>query len=367
MEVYSLKIEKKNLPVYLLFFIMSFCKGINLTKDSFIYLLIFAASVVLLIFKIYDEKYTRKEIYMTGLFLTLGALIYFMGKNTTPLFFAITISCLKNVDLKKVIKIIFFTKLVSFALMIFLTSTGIIENKVLIHVREEVGLTKRYYFGYSHPNLAQMHLLTLTLMYYYLYGKKHNFIVDIIALSLNYILYLYTYSRTSLYMCIIFLVVNYFTHRSEKSKKNFALIGKYSFFIMFIITIVLTLTYKTNITQRVDTILTGRIYYWDALWKNFSIPLIGTLKYKTNVELIIDNSYLALLYQSGILFTVLISIMNWKLGNTLYKEKKYELLVMLLFINIFCLTEDFYMIPVINFVALYYQRVLFNSKTIRIE
>lgn len=362
-----MKIERKNLAVYLFYIVMSICKGINLTKDSVIYIILFIGCLIMLFYKIKEEKYNIKELVRVVVLLLIGGIIYITGRNTTPLFFIIAICCLKNINIREVIKLIFYTKLVCLILMIFLTSTGILENKYLIHMRLGLGQTKRYYFGYSHPNLTQMHLLSLTIMFYYLYNKKISFTIDIISLILNYVLYKFTYSRTSLYLCIVFIIFSIISRHFPKVKKIGAYIGKHSFFILFSITMLLTISYSSSsITQKINEYLTGRIYYWNILYQNFSIPIIGKLDYESNVNIIIDNGYLGLLYQGGLLLTIYMCIVNFKISKKFYKEKKYEELIAMLFINLFCITEDFYMIPVINFISLYYSEVIFDNKKERL-
>lgn len=353
------KIDKSDFPVYLFYFIMTFCKGIDLTKDSKIYIGLYILGIFLLIIRIFKQDFNLKQIILVLSLLSLGAAIYYYGKNTTPLFSMIAICSLKDINVKSILKMIFWVHLSCFIMMIFLSTIGIIENKYIIHAREAVGLSKRYFFGYTHPNLVQMHLLSITILYYYLYGKNCSTISYVFWILFNFIIFYFSASRTSFYLSIIFLISHFIFKKYYLPKKIFATAGKYSFIVMFVFTFFLASTYRTlPFTKNIDRLLTGRVYYLDYLWNNYSFKLIGQKKFDARISL--DNSYFGMLYQGGILLTIVLLIINYITCTYLYKNKKYDELWFMLFLNLMCFTENFYLVPIINFMLLISSSILFE-------
>lgn len=347
----KLKFRSLDFPVYVFFFILAFCKGIDLTKDSNIYLALYVIGVAMLGIRLFKQKYNLKQLLLIGTMILSGLLIFIIGHNSTPLFFTIALCSLKDVNLDKILKIVFWVHLFSFVSMIFLSSVGVIENNYIYHMRNNIGLTKRYFFGYLHPNLVQTHLLSLIILYYYLYGKKTNYVISIVWMVISYVLFNFTYSRTSFFLSIIFIISYILLKKADKMKKMVAMISKYSFIILFMFTFYLSITYKSSaFTTMIDDLLTGRIYYLNYIFSKFSIPLIGQSSYGANIA--IDNSYFALLYQGGIIFTLIIIFINLYTAKKEYKNKNYEFLIIMLFINLLCFTEDLYLVPTINFISL---------------
>ena len=347
----KMKFKSLDFPIYVFFTILAFCKGIDLTKDSKVYIILYIAGIVMIAIRLFKQKYNLKQIFLISIMLIVSLLILFIGHNSTPLFFSIALCSLKDADAKKILKLIFFVHLISFASMIFLSSFGIIKNNYILHMRSTIGLTKRYFFGYLHPNLVQTHLLSLIILYYYLYGAKTNFIMSVFWILSSFILYKFTYSRTSFILSVIFIALFMSIRKKEKIKKIFAFFGKYSFIMLFIFTMFLSITYKTsNFTKNVDNILTGRIYYLNYVYEKYSIPLIGHSNYGDKIA--IDNSYFSLLYQSGAIFSLIILLLNIYITKKKYKEKDYDFLIIMLFTNLLCFTENLYLVPTINFLSL---------------
>lgn len=351
--------SKKNFPVYLFFFIITLCKGFDLQSDSKIYLGLYIIAFILLICKIFTDKYTLKELFMCGSLLAICTLILFVSKNPTPLFFAISICCLKNVNIKKIIKIIFYTKLFSTITMITLSSIGIIENEYFYHVRDGIEITKRYCFGYLHPNIVQIQLFLLICMFDYLYEEKINAWTIIIITAINIILYHYTVSRTSFYLIILFLFYRVLAKKIDFIKKNAYKIAKYGFILFFVISITVALLYSYSpIIRKLDLLLTGRIYYCKELITNFLPPLIGNTSYG---NILFDNSYFYLIYQGGIIFTALIIFLMYKLSNYLEKEKKYKELELIFFMSILCFNENAFLNVTANFTILFLGYIIFDN------
>ena len=347
----KLKFRSLDFPVYIFFTILAFCKGIDLTKDSKIYIILYVVGIMLLTIRLFKQKYNLKQIFLIFIMMIISILILLIGHNSTPLFFTIAVCSLKDTNLNKILKLIFYVHFVSFVTMIFLSSIGIIENHYILHMRNNIGLTKRYFFGYLHPNLVQTHLLSLIILYYYLYGEKSNYIISIFWFLFSCILFKFTYSRTSFVLSIMFIILFMITRNKPKLKKFIAFFGKYSFVILFVFTIFLSITYKSsNFTKKIDDILTGRIYYLNYVYTNYNVPIIGYSNYGEKIA--IDNSYFSLLYQSGVAFTLIIFLLNLYIAKKKYDEKDYDFLIIMLFINLLCFTENLYLVPTINFLSL---------------
>ena len=131
------------------------------------------------------------------------------------------------------------------------------------------------------------------------------------------------------------------------------------FIIMSVITFTTALLYgKWNTLYYIDKLFTGRIYYNNYFLTNIQIPLIGKNNYG---HLLIDNGYMSLVYNGGLLAYIWFIFMNIKTGELLKKEKcEKEALLMIVFC-IYSLTESFYMNIIINISLLFFSWFIFNQ------
>ena len=352
--------KPNEIPIYIFFAIISLCKGFDLTNNSKLYLCLYILGVIILLCKVVKDSYTIKEIVAIGILLFNSSFIFLVGHNPTPLFAVIAITCLKNVNLKNVIKVIFYTKLVSWVIMVFLSGTGFIENNFILHYRESIGMTKRFCFGYSHPNLVHIHFFNLVMMYWYLYIKDKKIIPSIIIICLNLFLYKFTISRTSFYMINMFILYELLFDKKLSNKVSIKKIFQYSSIIFLITSLALALLYNYNFfVRKLDVILTGRIFYSSELITKHPIPLIGNLSYEN--FLIIDNSYFSILYNGGIIFTLILIYYFFKVGKYLFNKNDKDL-KFFAFYCLFCSIENMFLNPVFNFTLLFFSYVLFNKK-----
>lgn len=352
-------IKKQELLTYAFLAIITFCKGIDLTSDSIFYVLLFIIGTALVFFKILREKFKLSEILTIIMLLVACLAVLLINRNNTPLFLLISIISMKGVDTKRALTVVFFVHLFAFIMMIVLSSTGVIHSEIMYHVRESVGATIRHNFGYKHPNLVQMHVLALTILYFYVFNTR-NVAMHLVWIILNVGFYVLTYSRTSFYIALAFLFYHCLLGASCKVKKIMAIAGKYSFVFLSIITVILYLNYDSSpLVKEADDFLTGRIYYMSYIYKNYSISLFGLNDFGEHVY--IDNSYFGLLYKDGLVIFLIAFLLNCIVCKKWMAQKKYDELILVLFLNLLCFTENYYLLPVINFSTLLYADVLFSE------
>lgn len=357
--------KNKNILICIFFAIITFCKGINLTSESRVYIVLYAVGVCFVLIKMFFEQYKVKEILSFSIILLLSIIIMFISHNVSPLFMVISIMCLKDVDLKEIIKVMFVTLLITTLGMIVLSSLGIIENKYIIHKRDGFGTYKRFCFGYLHPNIVHMNLLILITMFYYLYSNKLNKIGKIISFIvsaiLNIVLYQFTISRTSFLLIFFIILYEMFLKKVLIKQSKIMLPLKYTFIIFFIISLLLAVTYnKMPIVKQLDIGLSGRIYYCSQLITNYPISFLGEVGIDNKI--LFDNSYFSILYNCGLFFTVCIIYLYTKLGSYLYKNELFEELILMSFMCLFCFIENVFLMCMYNFSLLFISYIIFGEE-----
>lgn len=350
--------KKSEMLIYIFYLIIALCKGFNLQSESSIYLYSYIFGVILICFKIFKDKYSFYDIFKIMLLLGSGFLVYILSKNQTPLFFSIAICCLKDINIKKVIKILFYCMVFTTAIMILLSTTGIIDNQIIYLLRDG-NVIARYCFGYIHPNIIHMQLLLIVLMYYYLYDNKNNKILSFIFFIANIILYYFTFSRTSFYLINIFLIYQLFFSKNNNVNSILIYISKYSYILFCLSSIILSYLYDIiPVIYKIDSILTGRVYFMHKLLVNYPITLFGSSSFE---NILFDNSYFYLMYSCGLVFFLIYSYFICKMTSYMYKNKYNKELIFILFINALCVVENIFLSVNLNFINLFLVYIVFKK------
>lgn len=355
----NIKVSYKEIFFLCFFCIITFGKSIGLGADNKFLQLITIVAFVSLGIKFSITKYTFNEFMFSFSVVILGMATYFVTKREGILLTILTIVGLKDVEIGKVFKCTFFIRVIMYISTISLTLLGLIENKKILHWREGVGYVYRYGLGYDHPNLLHSTLFILVALFLYLYYKNLNIVHYSFIFILNLIIYKFSLSRTGFYLIILSLILTIFM---KKDKTNL----KYKLTSLVIPSCVL-FTFvsgffygKLEIFNKIDRLLSGRIYYTSYFLKNYSLSLFGNNLYVDNN--LIDNSYIILLANYGIIvFILYLAIYRKVIKNFIINRLDKELLVIIIF-SIYGITEGFLPNIFMNISLVFTSTILFKER-----
>jgi oligosaccharide repeat unit polymerase wzy len=352
-------VKKLDIGVYLFWIIISFMKGIGFSSANPIYIFSYVIGILLTFIKIINVRYRKSELKNIGIILLIGIINYIVGKETTILFTAIAIATLKDIDIKKILKIMFFTRVIAFIIVIISSLLGIIPNNTIEFYREGIGFVKRMTFGYSHPNLTQASFVLIAVLYVYNYYEKIDLKRVVVLELLNYLIYYFTVSRSGFFILSIFLVYVYLMKRIKRVNKNSKrLLNATLFFSILFSFIVASLYGKNTIVNKMDTILTGRITYMSETIKNYQIPFFSTNKYN---NILFDNGYFDLIYNGGLLAFAWYMYNQVKTNKILAKNNLEKEIMVTLFLFIYCITESYYASIIMNISLVFFAYYVFSS------
>lgn len=347
-----MKISKRNYAVYLYIFLLALIKGLSLDISSYLSVALFGTLFILSFVNDGEFKYSLYETLIFMALFIVGALDFVVGNTTSFLFLAMTLFLQKNINIVREIKIIFFTLLSCFIFMLVTHSIEIFANTQSTIYREGEGFVIRYSFGYSHPNYMHFLYFSLLMMFAYLYSKRYNIFVVVIALICNYILYRFTCSRSGYYLCIIGVVAYYLVIKFSWCRRVILKIGRPIILLLLPLTILLgTLYGHVDFLFSLDTAMTGRVQYISRLIKLYVPPIIGSQKYNQSVNF--DNGYMSLLYENGILATILFYMILVKALKKFKSTGDYNLMFIYVIVSLYGMTESFYPSVTANFFLLF--------------
>ena len=174
---------------------------------------LFQLTFVLCVLKVCLTRYSRKEYLVLALFLTLGAVSYFMTGRNEIIRFVMFIGACKDVDMKRCLKLVFYMTLTGCVVIMGLSLLGIGGDVVLTQDYGRGSVESRYVLGMGHPNALQCMLWALTALGLYLYHERMKWYLFLTVFLLNMGFFLLTGSKTAMlvtiYVIFAFVIVKY--------------------------------------------------------------------------------------------------------------------------------------------------------------
>ncbi|MFL2100989.1 O-antigen polymerase [Desemzia sp. FAM 23989] len=344
---------------YLVFILLlTFCKAIGLSGDDYTYIFVFIFSLFFWALKIFNDRWTKREILVLLLFFTLSLVNFYITKEETLLLTFFVFSGMKGISIKKVFIIMLITRITGFIAVVTSAYAGLIPNEVVLFWRNGAFI-ERYGLGFDHPNLLHSSLNLIIILFIYLYYEKYNLFYMIVLSIINIIFYLFSFSRTGLMSISILLVITYLMKKSSVFTDIIKKVTVYIQFLLFGSTIILSVFFAdTTFVKKLDDLFTGRLYYAREQLKY--MPTIFGRNFG-NTDILFDNSYSMLISVYGIVVTTLFLLSYYWTAKKLIKLNNNGLVMLFLIISITCFFESFMGNALMNFTIIIFAKNFFNE------
>lgn len=271
--------------------------------------------VLNLVFIVFFNRYNMDEIIVTLVTLILFIIIKLIAGVSPLLDLLFLIVAIKEVPLKKILKVYLSTQVISFTFILMLNYFGVIPARYVIR-----GGVMRSSLGFWHPNTAGLMLLSILLLLLY-FTKGFKKLLSLVVINIiNAIMFISTDSRTSLYLIIITTLITVVT-MFLPIKKSFFLKSKWVVPILFmmitIVSVLLSVLYTqgNSIAIQISIMLTNRISIGSRFLSEYGISLFGqkveynSPNYLNQVVIgfeyrVLDNMYLKYIINYGLVSLV---------------------------------------------------------------
>jgi len=126
-----------------------------------------------LCWKIINTKYSKKELVIGACLFALSGISLYLRKDTTILTNTLVLFALKDIDLDKLLRLLFWSALAGSVLVASCSVVGIgLPMSITKLFREDRGIETRYCFGYGHPNPFHMYMVRLMCLFAGAFYKK---------------------------------------------------------------------------------------------------------------------------------------------------------------------------------------------------
>ncbi len=291
-----------------------------------------------------------------------------ISKYTAFLTLIIVIISMKNIEIKRIVKILFAFNLIVLAIHISMYIIYLLLDSSSLNflVRNTLeGQVIRYSFFFNHPNVFAMYVFWTVAMYYYLYFDKIKNMSYFLTIILSICIYVFPNSKTSALAILILLILIFLKKKNIKMPS-----AKYIFIIVLIFSIVSIFFIQNSFIMKINEALSGRITLGKIIFDNYGINLFGADvtkgveetvvndKYYTNIK-IIDSVYYTLLLNYGIVALLIYTYLILGAIKSVDKQGDDIEKVFIIMLIIYGISETTCLSPEIAF------PVLFLSKTLK--
>ena len=233
-----------------------------------------------LLINTYRKKYGLKTILIEYVIVFLASYSSLVSKDFNILLSCFLIIGIKDVDLKKTLRIILKINVIMILIHFILYILAWSFNSENLVVKCNADGEKRYCFFLNNPNQLSIILFSTYSTYIYLKYKNIKLRDYVIGLILCIFIYVFPKSRTSSIIAMLFIVFIAISKiDNENVKKIIQYIARYLFIVIFIITFIFIIKFddirQYKFIWKIDTILSGRIWHTNLAFENYGLTLFG--------------------------------------------------------------------------------------------
>lgn len=356
----------------LVFSVMNYNDVFLFIRKTSLYLIYVFFTVALILGNVLKKKKINK---FWLIFVFLSFLVAIVSKNMYPIILVLIVLSVKDYKLDKIVNACFYGNLVGVVLVLLLSYFGIIENWTY-----NIGGKLQNSLGYNYSSIPATYVFVLCLMRCYLKKANTGIFEIILKIVLAGVIYNLTYSLTS-FILIISICIFEFSYYikvhirfniNDKYYNKFVKIVLASIpviIVFFSLTTSIFYNGNNSVLVFLDNKLSNRLYLGHEAIENYGIPILGkNIKWVGNggrghVKLssidynFVDNSYIRIILDYGVLYFILIITMLIMYQiNLVRKRKIYQIFIQILIflwaISEPCIMEvekNVFLIPVIDY------------------
>ena len=348
----------------LAFMLMLFVVNKNLTftvltyNDTFTFIrriILYTIYLFLIVYLIYKPFKEKKINILTIALFILSILIYVISGNTDIMILVLLISAFEKMKLTEMVKCCFYANSVTMLIVITLSMLGVLPNW-LFYTSEGIANGLGYYYSTIPATYSFLLIVMFSYMKDFKLKIRHVFAMLILAISMYFV----TYSATALILSLLMIAFELIymlvlkkksNNINKKTKRGSRIIAKYALvslpLLIFAISIGFAFIYKNDnkIHRIINDKLSNRVVLSTEALEEYGIPLFGkkiewygnggvgyVVKEVKNYNFI-DNAYLRIMFDYGIIFLTILIIVYMANIEKYYEKGKYcEIFVIMLFL-----------------------------------
>ncbi|MBE5940555.1 MAG: hypothetical protein E7266_09190 [Lachnospiraceae bacterium] len=345
-EFVSLKSEDAFYIGFILFF---FSYWISQASESYPKYPVLVVAFCFFVYKNIKTSYTKKEIIVASLMVFMGVCTWISTENMSVFWCAMIITSMKNVSIKKVLKIMLYISMTITAVVMILALCGI-SGEVYKEYFGRVDTSEiRFHLGAKHPNsLHFRYMFAISLLFALLFErlKAYHFVI---LFGVNVILGKMTLSRTGFLCCTVIIILMAgckYIPKVFESKWSFALIN-FACLCFIVVSLVGVIKYSENseIWNSINKLASGRLQLGNQCFAMYGLTLFGS---KVDEVIIFDMGIPRVLIENGVIVFTAMYVGMFATMVYFFKKKQYKYIIIMAVFILYSMSEKMNMYAYYN-------------------
>lgn len=336
---------------YTLFLFSMMFSSVNVISNFLEYFKYGIYAIISLAIIIQSKKYYLKEFIYMIVCISVSFVSWRVSNNNNLFIMVLFIFAMKQIDFNKLVRYDLKLKIFFMISVVILYVMGCTDT---FYMYRDDG-TIRSSMGFSHPNVFGAYVFSIYCEYIYIYRNKNKTIINLLVTVTAFLLVNYfcdsrgsSYSILILFILVTYKKIDLFGIMNKKIVKAI-FIGLVFLGTIFSYMIASNYNKNDSFKYSVNRMLSGRISSAKYFIENYDIKMFGneikTVSTRQAMEtgksaILLDNSYIKLLVQFGILSYLIFTINFSKAVNRAFKENDYILAIIFAVYAIRGLTDN---------------------------
>ncbi len=364
----GVKSKRATMAFYLFFLMLSFAKGLSLGGQSKIYNIIFLCSLVFLMIKMINTKYSRLELVSIVVLVMLGVFFVLHARENTPLFAVLAIIGMKDVNFYDLMKKTIYVRIASVVIVKIASEYGILSNVDPGKLGPD-GMPS-YTWGYSDPNTLMVNIFIILALLLYINYERLNVFYFVGTLVFIQFVLEQSNSRTGylLFVLLWSVILCDKMIRTELVRRIMYNVLSFVPIVIVVATFVLGIIYqRTNpVLEAINQAVTGRLFVVNHYIGKFPCTLFGNpyefwLENAGEILAIVDNLYVVIYLYCGVFALVLYVGALYVSMRRMVRLRFYPEVIIVSIISIYAFMEEFPLNPIVNPFGLLLAMALFQT------
>lgn len=319
---------------------------------------------VLLLCKVCGTRYNKKEFLVLSGLTGLAILTYKQSTNPEMLLNLLVVAAMKNVDIRKLLKVSLFTLVFAVLLIGVCSFFGYGGPVQLTQMYGREGMETRYCFGFIHPN-QWSHAMFMMLLFYVLSYWEQLDLKKIGILFLgNLLVYYFSVSKTAFLAGMVLLGIVIFCRYFREILWSEKVIGA-EFLVTAVVWWISLLAIQQNrlgvfLIQHFNRIFTGRFSNAKIFYQYYGQSWLGMQVADVHPETggVLDMGYIRFLLENGWVWFVILFVLVILLVRFAAKHRRESVLAVIFCILLYAFSEAVSFLQVPANVIFYYLGVM---------
>lgn len=367
-------LSKKTFLAYSYFIIVTCMYGFSFTKLDItggLHDVLLISSLLIASLSFVVDAYSSKMFSRLIIIGVLSLLVYFSSHETLYILMVWSAIMIKDIGYDKALKIIFYIRLIMFAIVLICVLFGIIGIEKTTVSKGLYGQVVAYGLGYSHPNNLGQEIFYLSTLFLCIKNEKIKNQHFIYLIIIDIITYAITGSKTPCSLLLILILI-LFVFKNFSKQRLYTIYSKVCLTLSVILPIfgtvlpVIMLNSSGKLRQIIYLLngkLNQRISNSSMMYRSFPITLFGKiidLEYlkKHFGYNVVDNGYTFALFNFGIIGFGLMALLYFLSIKILIKKKQVVYFSVITMTLCFAIMENILRAMYMNFCMLFWWEVI---------